>query len=541
MVGVGLLVLVGSWILALRPFAGSDEFAQAYRAASVARGEWIAAPAAAAHGSGAWVTVPDDIVRAAGAECEALPYTEPAECVGIQEGSSTTRVASTAGRYNPLFYALVGYPSLPFHGPWALLAMRTTNALACCLMLALALGVAARHAKSRWFPAGVLLACTPVLVYSCAVVAPNALEMAAALVLWCSLLGLSGSVEEGLDRSTAAAALLSALVLVTLRSLGPLWLVLIASIVLAATPGRRALVAALASTRLVRVGIAPLVLAGLASGAWIIAMRSAVLSAGSGGTFTWAEKLQAVVRNEPLWLFQSIAAFPYRDQPALPIVYACYLVLGVGLTAVFLWCCRANSSAMCAWVITLAATVVVPAFATFATVDRFGVAWQGRYGLPLGVGAIVLMAWAVDKSGVTLSGRLGLPAAALFLVAQVASVAHTARAQMAGDPTHGASHSLDPGVTWITVAATSSLLLVIVGVALLGPPRAKPVAPRSRWRSRIQLSTDSTRRCTVNGGAQRVAATQAPSLVAAAPESIDCSPRSIPAPSRSGREPSDGS
>ena len=69
---------------------------------------------------------------------------------------------------------------------------------------------------------------TPVMSFSLAIVAPNGPEMCAALGLWCSLLGLaSPSVAHAHGKVLIAVATLDAMILTTLRSIGPLWVLLI--------------------------------------------------------------------------------------------------------------------------------------------------------------------------------------------------------------------------------------------------------------------------------------------------------------------------
>jgi len=102
----GLSALLLAWILLIPPFGGTDEFDHAYRAAAVARGQWFATPSDATRGTGAWLEVPRDIVDAARPECQVRSYTTAADCVGTAHGD-TVRIASGAGRYQPVFYAVV--------------------------------------------------------------------------------------------------------------------------------------------------------------------------------------------------------------------------------------------------------------------------------------------------------------------------------------------------------------------------------------------------------------------------------------------------
>ena len=82
-----------------------------------------------------------------------------------------------------------------------------------------------------------------------------------------------------------------------------------------------------------------------------------------------------------MWVLQSIAAFPMRDDATHPSVYVCYLVI-----------VRCSPDVRrCAWparrsvaiLVVAAVAVVVPWPATSASYADVGTAWQGRYALPL--------------------------------------------------------------------------------------------------------------------------------------------------------------
>ena len=187
----GLLLAQLAWVAAVPPYRGLDEWDHVYRASAVARGQWVATPEAATRGTGALVRVPEHIVAAARPECERLPYTGDPECVGRPSQAGQVDVASGAGRYNPAFYALVGYPSLPFEGVAALYAMRAVGALACLGMMLLALACVRRWASRSSVPfLAFAVAITPSVLYASSIVAPNGLEIAAGLAWASALIGL---------------------------------------------------------------------------------------------------------------------------------------------------------------------------------------------------------------------------------------------------------------------------------------------------------------------------------------------------------------
>jgi hypothetical protein len=97
----------------------------------------VTPPTGATRGTGAIVRAEPDIVEAARAECERLDYTGNAECVGQPRGDYV-EIASGAGRYHPVFYAVVGLPTLALDGVAALYGMRLVALLLCLLVLAAA-------------------------------------------------------------------------------------------------------------------------------------------------------------------------------------------------------------------------------------------------------------------------------------------------------------------------------------------------------------------------------------------------------------------
>ena len=158
---LGLCGLFAIWVLVVPPFGGSDEHDHAYRAAAAARGQWAIDPVNATRGTGAWLEVPSDIVDAARAECQALRYTKDRDCVGTPAGEGTTRVASGAGRYHPLFYAVIGTAAKPFDGATALYMMRIATALLAAAFVWVAVRAASTWARTRWPYVGIVVACTP--------------------------------------------------------------------------------------------------------------------------------------------------------------------------------------------------------------------------------------------------------------------------------------------------------------------------------------------------------------------------------------------
>lgn len=393
---LGLLVLQVAWIFAVPPFRGIDEFDHAYKAIAVAEGDWLPSPSSATRGTGAWLEVPSELVEAARAQCEALSYTNDEDCVGVPDGE-TTRVASGAGRYNPFYYALVGPAGALFDGASAVYAMRIMSALLCTLMFGAALVASRRWAQSNWPPVALTIAATPVLVYSSAVLAPNGLEMMAGLAFWAGFLGLALG-KDRVDGSSLWIAVVAGVVLVTTRSLGPLWclmIVLTVPLVLGrALPSRAR---ELVRDRRVLAGGTLVVIATALSALWTIRMGSLDVGSKPDHVYSFGERLEFLRGEIPLWMFQSIAAFPLRNEPTEPVVYICYLVLFLGIVALGLR--AATPWVKAALLITITLSLLVPLAISFATLnDHIGV-WQGRYTLPYSAGIVILAALALDRAG----------------------------------------------------------------------------------------------------------------------------------------------
>jgi hypothetical protein len=454
---LGLCGLFAIWVLVMPPFAGSDEHDHAYRAAAAARGEWGIDPVNATRGTGAWLEVPSDIVRAAQPECQDLVYTKDRDCVGTPDGSGTTRVASGAGRYHPLFYAVIGTVAKPFDGAAALYAMRFATALLAAAFVWVAARAASTWARTRWPYLGIAVACTPVVLYSSSVASPNGVEMMSALALWVSLVGLLVAPPQHL-RTLAVHAGISGATLATLRPLGPLWCLVILAAVLvsvAADPGR---VRALVRRPAVLLGATLVAVSAVQGTAWVLAVDA--LKVGGEGTdhTSVGHRLGVSATQLPAWILQAIAAFPLRDQATHPAVYACYLLLfGVVLVlGLRLGSVRARVGIL----LVMASVLVFPYVTTVQSYDKYAAAWQGRYGLPVAMGMVVIAAYVLDRAGHHLRGPMQLLLFLLFVVAQTVSPAYTLLLEVKDSPQVDSSAWVQPSLLLtIMVAGLSAGLM----------------------------------------------------------------------------------
>ena len=422
---LGVLLAQGAWLLSVPAFAGIDEVDHVYRAASVAHGDWLAGGDAAGHGRGDLVTVPRDLVAAAGPECRALTYTGHDNCApasGAPGGPhAPVQVASAAARYQPAYYWVVGTTARGLRGTAAVYAMRAVSALLCDLLLLLAASSLSRWARTRWPAAALACCCTPVLVYSCVVVAPNALEIAAAISVWAALAGLCAHAPGPRTRRTLLwAAVPGAVALATTRSLGIGFLGLAVLAVLALL-GRRGAADLARGSRGTLAATASVVGAAVVAGAaWLATGQPNRV----GGHLHNGGVLAGSLVQLPVWVLQSIAAAPGRRDPAPGVVY---LLVGGVLLAVLVAALRcADRRLRTVLLLVAAASLAGPFAVTLRTYRDLGVVWQGRYGMPLSLGVLLLAGLALDRSPCArrLGRRTVVAGTALLAVGQALAVRH---------------------------------------------------------------------------------------------------------------------
>ncbi len=477
------LLAQAAWILAVPPFRGMDEFDHAFRAAGVASGQWRLHDEAAG-GRGLLVDVPADLVAASRGQCEELAYIVPETCDGDGPGTrpGTVRATTSAGNYEPVYYWVVGTAGEPFSGAHSLYAMRAMAALLCAVVLALAAWCLTTWVRGAWAFVGLLVGITPTFVYSTSLPAPNGLEMAAGVLLWTALLGLGG--REGIDaallrreRWLLAAATLSVVLLAGLRTLGPLWVVLILACVVALRGPRNVL--AVANRHRLQVAVV-CVLAVATSAAVLLWTRGKVsvspgeqrtVESGVGQVFAWLN-----------WILGSIGAFPFRDQPAPIWVYVCALLVLVTLLVEAVR--RGAGSGRRAVVLAIVLFFVVPSVIVALTLKTHGGVWQGRYSLPFTAGVVMLAGLVLDRvrwRSEPRDARRVLVALTLLAVAQVVSVVHVQIAELDRPVSAGDGAWLHPP----TMVTGLLMALACVGtgwIALLlarGPQGDEPVTAPS--------------------------------------------------------------
>lgn len=386
-----MLLLQAAWMLTLPMFRGPDEVEHLLRASDVALGNWRPA-----ENAGEDLLVQADAKLASRAEdtCRILREDfDPSVCLPVRSNpDGTVEVRSTAALYNPAWYSIAGLPLRLIDGAPALWLVRVTGGLLAAVMLAWAWALTTSNRRTRWPSVALLAALTPAITFATSVAAPNGAGFAAGVLLWS---GLLGSVRGGRPDAAAAATGVGGVVLVLAHTTGVLWLGSAVLIVLALIGWDGLRLVLSQARRAWVVSICAVTLAVFGSGAW--ALLHAATAPRSGELLVAETKSIPMVAHTVLWLFQTIGVMPNRFGLLWPVVYALGLI---PITLLLILGFRSGARRD-RWAFALAAgvAVLVPAAATVATYDLVGVAWQGRYELPLLVGIVMIAGDLLDRRG----------------------------------------------------------------------------------------------------------------------------------------------
>ena len=182
-------------------------------------------------------------------------------------------VETSEGRRFPLYYTLVGWPSLAFPDQTGWFLMRLVNAVLCSAFLASGAYVLFSMCRRPLvLAAGLFVGLTPLAVDLAGSVNPSGLEVATAFCVWAVVLALVHGTSSLPPRRVIGIGAVSSVALVASREPGFVWIVLaVALALISATSERRAEFVRARSTRvlLACAAGATIVMAG-----WSVAFRS---------------------------------------------------------------------------------------------------------------------------------------------------------------------------------------------------------------------------------------------------------------------------
>lgn len=457
-------VVTSAWSLATPEYASPDEWSHVYRAAAVVRGELLPPESGEAEGGFGYLHVPTSLAETAEQTgCYAFQAQTTADCmVPAPDDATLTEVGSGAARYNPVYYAMVGWPSLISPGSVGLFAMRIVSAALCSAFLASALLSAARGRGGRLAVAGVLVGATPMVYFLAGTVNPNAAEIAAGVSLWAA--GLRLVTDPGQHtRTLMRRAGLAGSLLVLTRGLSPLWLAIIVGICLLVAR-KDAFMPVL--RRRQTWGWAGVVgLSGIASVGWTLFSGASQIPATFPQNLSFLQAIALEIRMIDGRLLQFVGVFGWADTPAPAITVAAWAML-LGFLAVAVLA-LAGRRDLLTWSLLVVLTFVVPLLLEAAQYNSLGLFWQSRYTLPIAVGIPILAAIAIGirpETGILQRRRVLAAMIPFVVVAQFLAFMHALlRYQV------GLGSSLNPfaGPWHPEVGTVTVVLLEVVGLALL--------------------------------------------------------------------------
>jgi hypothetical protein len=396
-----LALLTSLWSLATPLMAYPDEPSHTIKAAAVARGQFTVQEGQS-FGHGVHVQVPSYIANLSAQTCTAFKRDVTAACapaIPMDDNYLTIGVTS-AGLYNPMYYWLVGLPSLFLTGAPAIIGMRIASALLCTAFLAAGITALTKLRKPKWPVAAAAVAGTPMVLFLSSGINPNSLEVAATMAAFCGLLVcLESSRRLSKVKPAIATVGISVAVLANTRNVSLLWLV-IAFVVAVAFYGFRSL-GRLFQNRTVLI-TAGLMVIGVGLGLlWIVLMLFA-----PGSTAAAPEgitNLVAGVRPHQAFLTMIDRAFDFVPQyigimgwlevPAPQAVIQFWSMLLI-LALLLPFTARPRRNAVGFW-IAVVALAIVPAVVQAGLIGSVGYIWQGRYNLPLFMIAMISAGMAV--------------------------------------------------------------------------------------------------------------------------------------------------
>lgn len=402
-VWVLLSALCATWSMATPIGASPDEPAHIVKAASVARGEFIGTPSREGHR----VTVPSYIARTQLDTCFAFHPDKPADCgmPPLTDPGALTMSYTTAGLYNPVYYLIVGWPTLLLHDTSGIYAMRIVSGIVTSLFAALAFsvlwgmrfggrgtgqrGTGRPGMRRRAIPLlGFAVATTPMVLFLGGSVNPNGIEATATLAVFVGIMAVLLDPDRSRLLSRAMIVLAAGVVAVNTRGLSPLWVLLAILIPFVLVPWRD--IVALLRKPAVIVAAAGVVVGTVAALAWTLGTNS-LLNAVDNPDQTPQSFLG--VGTNPLSGFYItltrtteyshglIGIFGWLDTPAPPEVFFIWSAL-IGILLVAALVLLRSRMLAFAWVL-FAAFIVCPPLVQAAYITGGGIIWQGRYNMPL--------------------------------------------------------------------------------------------------------------------------------------------------------------
>lgn len=447
-----VLLIQCAWLAALPMFRGPDEIDHLLRSSTVALGHWQPVERLE-YADPRVVTAQGELARAAGPVClELRKDLDPEVCSPLRSlADGTVEIRSVSAPYNPAYYFVTGLPLRVLDGEAGAWAVRVVGAVLSAMLIAWAWAMVASRRRTGWPSMAFLLALTPAVAFATTVAAPNGMGFAAGLLMWA---GLLSACRNRRSAHAPAASALGAGVVVLTHPTGIIWVGAAVLTVLLLVGWRGVREILLSRPRAWIAGIVCVAVFMAFTVAWTLIYAPNAPTAN--------EPLVAETKEIPmvghviLWIFQTLGVMPNRFGLLWPIAYAMWLAPLVLLLAGGIR--GGNRRERLAGSVAMTIAVLIPTVATVMTYDAVGVAWQGRYELPLLVGLAMLAGEILDR-GTDVPGPLAW--------AVVAVVAVTSYLCLLCLGLREARGPYDDGRPWQLLLVATAPTLLAVGYVLL--------------------------------------------------------------------------
>jgi hypothetical protein len=376
------LLIGAGWALVTPIGQYPDEASHVYRAVSVVRGEVFPHIGSYYDGTGAITNVPTTFVRlASSVPCRGVRREGHCSFASAPAGSVT--VVTGEGRMFPLYYALVGWPSLPFPNRAGWYLMRLVSAVWWAMLLATAAFVVMSMSRRPLVLASAMLVgLSPVVLSLSGAINTSALEVTSALCFWAVVLALIHN-NTALDRRILVSfALISAVVLSMCREFGWLWVALAAFLSLASAgrADRRSFL----RSRAARALLASVAGAAIVTELWSVAFRSYQFYRLPSAPMGLVAAAHASLGDTPKLLEETtLGTFGFTIPP--PAIAEVCWVLAVVAVIMIGFATGARKGLLVAAGVAL--VVVLPfMIMTYAYMHPALGWWEGRYTLALAIG-----------------------------------------------------------------------------------------------------------------------------------------------------------
>jgi hypothetical protein len=386
--------MAGAWAVAA-PFDGTpDEHAHILRAYGVASGDITPPLIRDARGSGALQQVPAGLIRE---NCWKFEPTVSVSCA-VPPGTSTREVEFNvlAGRYNPTYYAFVGWPLKIWPGMGGVVGARLISSLGVAALLASAFTLLF-GLRRRLFLGAFLVACTPMVLHIGGAVNPNGWEISAGFAFFAAGLRLFLHREERDPRFALWVLGISGSLLLVLRTAGLLLFgVALLSLIL---PLKFSTPKELWQRRSLRPIYYVWGAVTLFAVLWTLIMKPNQLgTANAGFNIPLYEATYTEIIRWGNYLNEFIGVMSHLDTRVPETFYIIWQVLAGFL--IILTLLTAKRLGLSRILVVIAGGALLPSLMQIAFINQAGFVAQGRYMLPLMVGIPLLCAYLLEENQV---------------------------------------------------------------------------------------------------------------------------------------------